>query len=277
MIELSVTRGVTETGEAAHPEVVLVAAASQLAGAATAAEVFEIALTAACDLAPWWGGPCVALFAGESEALELVAADGLCPEGSIGAVRAAEEWGEPLADAVRGGAAVYLPASPRRPPLGAGGRRSPGLSRLAQPLLVGGRVRGAILVTAAAPLTPGARTGLDALAFDVALALDRVDRAAALAHRGVELRALVLGSPDLVLLMDAEGEVRYMSPALEPILGRAPAHVVGTSVAELFARRPTPPAEREWVMSHLLAPQPEGPSRGVCRLRSAEGEWRLLN
>jgi PAS domain-containing protein len=276
MIELIVTRGVTETGEAAHPEVVLVAASSQLAGAATAAEVFEVALTAACDLAPWWGDPCVALFAGDSQALELVAADGPCPDWPIGAVRTAHEWGEPLADAVRAGAAVYLPASPPRPPLGAGCRSSL-LSRLAQPLLLGGRVRGAIVVTAAAPLTPAARTDLDTLAFEVALALDRVDHAAALTRSGVELRALVLGSPDLVLLMDAEGEVRYMSPGLEPILGRAPAHVVGTSVAELFAGRPTPPAERAWVMSQLLAPPPDGPAPGFRQLRSPEGEWRLLN
>jgi len=164
------------------------AATLQLASAAARAEVYGVALTTVCDLAPWQGDPQVALFAGTPDALQLVAVDGLCADWPLGEVRAAEEWGDSVAEAMLGPAPVFHPASPvyfRAP----GGTSVSALrSELVQPVVLGGRLRGAILIVAAGPLAHTVRTGVDAVAFELALALDRLDHLEACQRRRPESR-----------------------------------------------------------------------------------------
>ena len=240
--------------ERGFAEAVLAHAAVRLAVATATAEVYEVALTAACDLAPWRGDSAVALFAGDADELELIAGDGFCMDWPLGTRRPAEGWGELVAAAARRREPVATETNGAEPTDGGiGARDGYGRFRLAQPLLFGDRLRGVVLVASSAPLAAPATGALATLAFEVALALDRLERARELKARGVEPRSLVLGSPDLVLLVDADGRVHYLSPALAPILERKPAWVVGNALAELFTDRED---DASWLELEATAPPP---------------------
>jgi PAS domain-containing protein len=246
--------------ERGFAEAVLAHAAVRLAVATTTADVFEVALTATCDLAPWRGDSAVALFAGDADALELIAGDGFCMDWPLGTRRPAEQWGELVAAAARRCEPVATEAEGGDPADGGGAPDAFGGCRLAQPLLFGGRLRGVVLVASSAPLAAPAAGALATLAFEVALALDRLERARELKARGVEPRSLVLGSPDLVLLVDADGRVHYLSPALAPILEQKPGWVVGNALAELFADGED---DASWLEPEASAPPPSPASEAV--------------
>ncbi|HSH60486.1 MAG TPA: diguanylate cyclase, partial [Acidimicrobiales bacterium] len=85
--------------------------------------------------------------------------------------------------------------------------------------------------------------------------------------RPVSLAAIVEASPDLTLIVDAEGHICYCSPAAEPMLGRVAGRLPGqrlaglvhvedqAKLAELVGRRAggrAPGATSELRMSHVL-------------------------
>lgn len=78
-------------------------------------------------------------------------------------------------------------------------------------------------------------------------------------------RALVEGCPWAVVLAGADGAIIYASPAVEPLLGFAPAELVGSSVRELVHPREVA----------LLGDEAARPPAGtLLRLRQRGGGWR---
>src|SRR5256885_10285755 len=86
-------------------------------------------------------------------------------------------------------------------------------------------------------------------------------------------RSLVQNSTDLVLLVDEDGTMRYVSPAIGAILGEP---------GEAWADRSLPdlvhPEDGDWMRAALsrLAADPSGTHSGEVRVRHADGRWRWL-
>jgi diguanylate cyclase (GGDEF)-like protein/PAS domain S-box-containing protein len=99
------------------------------------------------------------------------------------------------------------------------------------------------------------------------------DLAGRLRRSEARFRSLVQNSTDLVLLVDPDGMTRYVSPAIDAILGEP---------SEAWADKRLPdlvnPEDREWMSAALarLAADPEGTHSGEVRVRHADGRWRWL-
>jgi PAS domain S-box-containing protein len=85
-------------------------------------------------------------------------------------------------------------------------------------------------------------------------------------------RALTEHSQQLTLLCDAQGVVRYASPAARQLLGHEPQAVVHTKVLEWL--HPDDQAEAQAELASVLAMRPHGERETVCRARHADGQWR---
>ena len=94
------------------------------------------------------------------------------------------------------------------------------------------------------------------------------------AQQGATFRALVDAAPDLMLLCDHDGVVRFANAAVTRVLGYQPEEVVGRSVYEFF---------HAWDIEHaavrvreaLEDPQACGPA-GIYRLRDKRGAYRSV-
>lgn len=86
-------------------------------------------------------------------------------------------------------------------------------------------------------------------------------------------RAIVEHAADIVAIVDADGRMRYVSPALERILGYRPEEAYGTPVVAMAH------PDDALVMNRLFEAaltQPGRPHRGEFRLRHLDGSWRWI-
>src|SRR5207237_3044493 len=89
------------------------------------------------------------------------------------------------------------------------------------PLSVRSDIRGLLIVSATARISPEAADSLDALGTQVSLALEGASLAEDLHRRQSEarFRSLVAHSSDLIAVLNADGVVTYQSPSIERVLG----------------------------------------------------------
>jgi diguanylate cyclase (GGDEF)-like protein/PAS domain S-box-containing protein len=109
-------------------------------------------------------------------------------------------------------------------------------SVLAVPLFMKGEL-GALLVVASPSPIPGSTTdGLEALCLQVALALDSAALTEDLLRRQSEARfaSLVQNSSDLIIVVDADSTIRYVSPSVERVLGYVSGELEGTKLTALI-------------------------------------------
>jgi diguanylate cyclase (GGDEF)-like protein/PAS domain S-box-containing protein len=92
-----------------------------------------------------------------------------------------------------------------------------------------------------------------------------------LAAREDHYRSLVQSSNDVIMITDAEGVVRYVSPAMERVYGYAPRDVVDYRVSRLIH-----PLDQAAVVDSLQRFQTDSTEllRLECRIRAADGTWR---
>jgi diguanylate cyclase (GGDEF)-like protein/PAS domain S-box-containing protein len=112
----------------------------------------------------------------------------------------------------------------------------------------GGRT---LLVTAGDDTGSGAmRTSLQALATQVALALDGAAMAEEVHRRREEARfgSLVANASDLITVVDRDGTVRYQSPSIERVLGRPVEDILARPFPELVN-----PPDRERFLAMLAS------------------------
>lgn len=111
---------------------------------------------------------------------------------------------------------------------------------------------------------------LRAVANVLAAAVAR--QAAEGARREEYFRALVQHSADVIAVLDATGTVRFVSDAVERVLGQRPCRLVGTDPFALFHPEDAPAGQRAFadVRAGLHVPPVE------ARLRHADGSWRWL-
>jgi diguanylate cyclase (GGDEF)-like protein/PAS domain S-box-containing protein len=85
------------------------------------------------------------------------------------------------------------------------------------------------------PLRPSEHDALEALSSQMALALESAALTEDLLRQRSEARfaSLVQNASDVVLVVDADSSVRYISPSVERVLGYHASHIDGTKLTEL--------------------------------------------
>ncbi|WP_310530305.1 ATP-binding protein [Nocardioides sp.] len=133
------------------------------------------------------------------------------------------------------------------------------------PLATQAAVYGRLVVIGSAPVPTDVVDGLQTLGAQVALALESAALTEVLSRQRSESRvgALVQNSSDLIMVLDAQLVVRFVTPSVVRVLGLHPDHVLGTSLLSLMD-----PSEHDAVTAFY--------SRLRLRAQeSARAEWRM--
>jgi len=142
--------------------------------------------------------------------------------------------------------------------------------------LPGGEPQGVLSVGAPAELDPDTRALLEAFAGELGSALEAAGTAAELARREADAwhGSLLENAADVITVLEADGTVRYQSPAIEGVLGCPPEALVGTNLIDVVH-----PDDREWASAQFKRGlQRPGPGEGtlLVRWRHADGSFRWI-
>jgi PAS domain S-box-containing protein len=104
-----------------------------------------------------------------------------------------------------------------------------------------------------------------------------IAQANALAHHEARARAVIEHAPDVLLLVDGDGTVRYHSPSTEELMGRAATEIAGANLKDAVHARDREALEQAFAE---MAADHGRPRAFVCRVRHAEGgaggPWRII-
>jgi diguanylate cyclase (GGDEF)-like protein/PAS domain S-box-containing protein len=146
---------------------------------------------------------------------------------------------------------------------------------LASPLSTEGEFKSAFLVDSDVTLTDEFCDGLEVLRSHVALAKESAALTETLHQRQSEerFRVLVQNASDLIMILEPDSEVRYVSPSIRRILGWTPEEVVDTSVFDWVHLD-----DVGWMQSALseCLNAPDRTSMTELRLLHADGSWRWV-
>ena len=98
-------------------------------------------------------------------------------------------------------------------------------------------------------------------------------QANALANQQARARAVIEHAPDVLLLVDGDGTVRYHSPSAEALMGRDATEIAGANLNDAVHARDRVALERAFAE---MAADHGRPRAFVCRVRHAEGSWRTI-
>jgi diguanylate cyclase (GGDEF)-like protein/PAS domain S-box-containing protein len=107
---------------------------------------------------------------------------------------------------------------------------------LSGPLFMKDELRGLLVVGSTSPLPRPNRDTLEALMSQVALALDSAALTEDLLRQQTEarFRSLVQNSTDVVMVVDVDSTVRYVSPSVHGVFGYDPGELEGTKLTSLI-------------------------------------------
>jgi diguanylate cyclase (GGDEF)-like protein/PAS domain S-box-containing protein len=147
------------------------------------------------------------------------------------------------------------------------------LHTLTIPIFLRGELNGLLVVGSGEKLPASTRDGLEALSSQVALALESAALTEDLLRRQSEARfsSLVQNSSDVVMVVDADSTMRYVSPSIERVLGYDPGELEGTRLTLLIH-----PEEKASVLQFLMSGGREGdthPALTEFRMRHQESFW----
>ncbi len=142
------------------------------------------------------------------------------------------------------------------------------------PLLVEDKLGGLIVVASDAALPEDIKEGLETLAFQVSLALEaRAHAESAFERRsGERLRALVSNVLDVIIVVAPNGNLTYLSPSVERILGYTPEDLLGTNGFDLV--RPDDLETAQRFFGEVISSGPEDHGLMEVRLLHRDGSWR---
>ncbi|MFP5326068.1 MAG: diguanylate cyclase domain-containing protein, partial [Acidimicrobiia bacterium] len=151
-----------------------------------------------------------------------------------------------------------------------------GRATLVVPLLSSEQDLTGCIIVATEDLLPAEYTAaLTALGSQVSLALESAALNEDLLRQQSEahFRSLVQAGSDVIVISDADGRVRYASPAVERVLGYAPEDVIGHAISSTLH-----PDDVDSLEDHMAtAREQAGTSRPIeFRLRHSDGTWRFV-
>ncbi len=98
-------------------------------------------------------------------------------------------------------------------------------------------------------------------------------QATALAHQQARARAVIEHAPDVLLLVDGDGTVRYHSPSAEELMGLEATEIAGANLKDGVHVTDRETLERTFAE---MAADYGRPREFVCRVRHADGSWRII-
>ena len=150
----------------------------------------------------------------------------------------------------------------------------------AMPLTIEGKLRGFLSVAAEDALPAGVADGLARLGSSVALALERVNLAEDLRRSTDNLkssearfRSLVQNSSDVITLLDADGRISYITPAVEKLLGYGSGTLLDTTLWRILHTDDLTEANR--IFQQLLRTD-YGQELLGTRWRHTDGSYRYM-
>ena len=148
------------------------------------------------------------------------------------------------------------------------------VSVLTVPLFMRGELNALLVVASPEKLPKSTADGLEALSSQVALALESAALTEDLVRRQSEARfsSLVQNSTDVVMVVDADSTIRYMSPSVERVLRYEASGLEGTKLTELIH-----PDDKANVLQFLTSGEDrEGDARPALteyRMRHQDDFW----
>ena len=144
---------------------------------------------------------------------------------------------------------------------------------LSGPLFMKDELRGLLVVGSTSSLPKENQDTLEALTSQVALALDSAALTEDLLRQQTEarFRSLVQNSTDVVMVVDADSTVRYVSPSVHGVFGYDPGELEGTQLTRLVH-----PDDRTQVLLFLTASEREGAGSTTLiesRIRHRDDFW----
>jgi PAS domain S-box-containing protein len=102
---------------------------------------------------------------------------------------------------------------------------------------------------------------------------DRVEANQRLQESEQHFRRMIENASDLITIMDADGTIRYLSPAIERILGYDPEELLGRPAFEYIAPEDLQSTIERW---QLLIANPDTPVPAEFHFRHKNGSWRFM-
>ena len=148
------------------------------------------------------------------------------------------------------------------------------VSEVCVPLVDEGEVVGTLNVesTYGVKLTEDDLRLMGALGDHVGLAVGRARLHARARESEARFRSLIQNASDVVMVVDEEGAVRYISPAVERVLGYKPEEVIGNDAFEVVH-----PEDEARVRRSVAGAAGGSASSMDLRLRHADGTWRHVD
>jgi diguanylate cyclase (GGDEF)-like protein/PAS domain S-box-containing protein len=147
-------------------------------------------------------------------------------------------------------------------------------SLMTVPLFLKGELDALLVIASAEKLPRSTADGLEALSSQVALALESAALTEDLLRRQSEARfsSLVQNSTDVVMVVDADSTIRYMSPSVERVLGYSASELESTKLTEL-----SHPEDRANVLQFLTSTpgsrDDTRPALAEFRMRHRDDFW----
>lgn len=138
------------------------------------------------------------------------------------------------------------------------------------PLATQAAIYGRLFVASTRPVPADVQDGLRTVAAQVALALEGAALTEDLSRQQSEARvgALVRNATDVIMVLDAGLEIRFVTPSVAHVLGHRPGDLIGRTLPSLVD-----PAEADAVTRFYLANRLREGARAEWRLRRGDGRY----
>lgn len=143
------------------------------------------------------------------------------------------------------------------------------------PLLIQQELRGTLLISSQQSLPRELKVALETLGSQVALALESAALTEEVHRRQSEawFQSLVQNASDVIAILEADGTLRYQSPAVKQVLGYTAQALLGHRLFEWIHPDDVPRAQT--LFAQALT-KPEVNITTEYRLRHANGSWRTM-
>jgi diguanylate cyclase (GGDEF)-like protein/PAS domain S-box-containing protein len=250
-------------------ERVLREAGAALVVATSRAEILDGTLTTVLALADAGRRARVTVMLGDETELEVAASAGDGTPDPVGTRLPMGTFPVEIRDALRERRPVRLVGAP----VAKGDAGDDAEAMLIVPLVSQNELRGALALTTVGAVDREVRRSIESLASEVALALESAALTEDLLRRRSEarFRALIENSSDLVVVLDDEARVTFVSPATHRLLGRSEEYFAGKEPMQ-FVHPDDRGAIRELLETAQPLSSPTDPLE--IRLAHADGSYR---